>query len=229
MNEKKMVNRNAALALGITCVVLIALIAYFTGTGISAQNSYNHLQNQNKQLQTWLNQNASQNVNLQNQNSQLQTWLDGNKTLLNQTQANNTILQNQNTNLTNQLNNLTDNVSSTPQNLYVANSTIYVANGPFGNYVYFYVVNPTNEERAYYYSLLLIGSNQTYTSFPQSNSGSQTYLSVIDPHATQSCAFPLNLSPSNTVTYQKAEISIFDTIKGFVYDETLAIINATQP
>ena len=66
MSEKKMVSRNVAILLGIICVFLIAFIAYFTVTGISAQNSYNNLQNQNKQLQTWLN---------------------GNETLLNQTQA----------------------------------------------------------------------------------------------------------------------------------------------
>jgi predicted PurR-regulated permease PerM len=49
-----MVSRNVAVALGIVCIILVALIAYFTVTGISAQNSYNNLQNQNKQLQTWL-------------------------------------------------------------------------------------------------------------------------------------------------------------------------------
>ena len=72
MSEKKMVRRSVAYALGIICILLIAVIAYFSITGISAQNSYNNLQNQNKQLQT---------------------WLDGNKTLLNQTQTNNTNLQ----------------------------------------------------------------------------------------------------------------------------------------
>ena len=85
---KKMVSRNVALALGIICIVLIALIAIFTVTGISAQNSYNNLQNQNKRLQTWLTENVSQNENLQNQNSQLQTWLNGNITSL-QSQINN--------------------------------------------------------------------------------------------------------------------------------------------
>ena len=83
MNEKKIVSRNVALSLGIICVVLTALIAYFTATGISAQRSYNDLQNQNKQLQTWLN---------------------GNETLLSQTQNNNTNLQNQVNNFTDILN-----------------------------------------------------------------------------------------------------------------------------
>jgi len=81
-----MVSRSVAISLGIICILLIALIAYFTVTGISAQNSYNNLKDQNKQLQT---------------------WLDGNETLLNQTQANNTNLQNQidsrNSNVTNLL------------------------------------------------------------------------------------------------------------------------------
>jgi len=89
---KKVVGRSVAIALGIICILLTAFIAYFSITGISAQNSYNDLQNQNKQLQT---------------------WLDGNETLLSQTQANNTNLQNQIdslnsnvTNLQNQVNNL---------------------------------------------------------------------------------------------------------------------------
>jgi len=54
MSAKKTVSRNVAIALGTICIILIALIAYFTITGISAQNSYSNLQNQNKQLQTWL-------------------------------------------------------------------------------------------------------------------------------------------------------------------------------
>jgi len=74
MSEKKMVSGNVAIALGIICIVLIVLIAYFSVTGISAQNSYNNLQSENRQLQT---------------------WLIGNETLLSQTQANNTNLQNQ--------------------------------------------------------------------------------------------------------------------------------------
>jgi cell division protein FtsB len=69
----KMVSRNVAIVLGLICIILIASIAYFTVTSISAKNSYDNLQNQNRQLQT---------------------WLDGNETLLNQTQDNNTNLQN---------------------------------------------------------------------------------------------------------------------------------------
>jgi cell division protein FtsB len=71
MNEKKKVNRNIALALGIICVILTALVAYFTVADFSTQNGYNDLLNQNKQLQA---------------------WLEGNKTMLIQSQANNTDL-----------------------------------------------------------------------------------------------------------------------------------------
>jgi len=59
MNEtkpKKVVGRNVAVALGIICIILIALTAYFTITGISAQNSYNNLQNKYNQLQNQNNQ-----------------------------------------------------------------------------------------------------------------------------------------------------------------------------
>lgn len=115
MNEtkpKKMINRNVAISLGIICFLLIAFIAYFTVTGISAQNSYS---------------------NLKNQNNQLQTWLDGNKTLLNQTQANNTSLENQidslNYNITNiqgKVNNLTDILNlNQSTNLYNGTLTIF--------------------------------------------------------------------------------------------------------
>jgi hypothetical protein len=81
---KKMVRRSVAIALGMICILLIAVIAYFSIAGISAQNSYNNLQNQNNQLQTWLNGNItyynSQIANLTNQKNQLQTWLSENIT-----------------------------------------------------------------------------------------------------------------------------------------------------
>jgi hypothetical protein len=73
MSERKVVRRNIAIALGIICILLIAVIASFSITGISAQNSYNNLQKQNKQLQSWLDDNKT----LLNQT---QTWLDGNIT-----------------------------------------------------------------------------------------------------------------------------------------------------
>jgi archaellum component FlaF (FlaF/FlaG flagellin family) len=85
---RKTVNRNVAIALGIICIMLVALITYFTVTGISTQNSYNNLQNQNRQLQTWLDGNETV-------LNQTQTWLTGNETLLSQTQADNINLQKQ--------------------------------------------------------------------------------------------------------------------------------------
>jgi hypothetical protein len=88
MSEKKMVSRNVAIALGIICIVLVAVIAYFTVTGISAQNSYDNLQNQNRQLQKSL---AGNETLL----GQTETWLDSNITYYNA----------QITNLTNQLKN----------------------------------------------------------------------------------------------------------------------------
>jgi hypothetical protein len=73
MSEKKMVRRSVAVALGIICIILVASLAE-TLVVLDGANQ--------------------QNTNLQNQNKQLQTWLDGNETLLNQTQDNNTNLQN---------------------------------------------------------------------------------------------------------------------------------------
>jgi DNA-binding transcriptional ArsR family regulator/cell division protein FtsB len=96
--KPKKVSRSVAVALGLICIVLISLVTFFTVTGISAQDSYNNLQNQNKQLQK---------------------WLEGNETLLNQTEASNTSLQSQInylnskiTGLQNQLNNLTQTLST---------------------------------------------------------------------------------------------------------------------
>jgi cell division protein FtsB len=61
---KRMVSLNVAIALGIICIVLVALIAYFSIIGIQAQNSYSNLQSQNRQLQ-------ANNTNLQSQVSNL--------------------------------------------------------------------------------------------------------------------------------------------------------------
>ena len=122
---KKMVRRSVAISLGIISILLIAVIAYFSITGISAQNSYNNLQKQNNQLQTWLDGNEtllnqtetwladnityynSQITNLQNQNNQLQAWLDGNITYYNSQISS---LNSQIADLQNQLNVFTDKV-----------------------------------------------------------------------------------------------------------------------
>lgn len=85
---KKIMWKSVPIALGLICIVLIAFIAYFAVARISAQNSYNSIQNQNKQLQTWL---AGNETWL----NQTETWLIGNETLLQQAQVNNTNLQKQ--------------------------------------------------------------------------------------------------------------------------------------
>ncbi len=136
MNEtkpKKMVSRNVAIALGSICIVLVAPIAYFTVTGISATNSYNNLKDQNKQLQTWLNGNETmlnqtQTWLLGNESSptQTETWLKGNETLLNQTQAwldGNETMLNQ---VQNQVNNVTDIVDNLTSILNLDKSATWV-------------------------------------------------------------------------------------------------------
>jgi cell division protein FtsB len=104
---RKVVGRSVTIALGIICILLIAFIAYFSVTGISAQNSYDKLQNQNKQLQT---------------------WVDGNETLLMQTQANNTNLQNQIDSLNSSITNLQNQVNDLNATVNLAKSTSW------GNY-----------------------------------------------------------------------------------------------
>ena len=100
---KKMVNRKIAFALGLVCIVLIAFIAYFTVTGISAQNSYTSLQNQNRQLQA---------------------WLDGNETLLNQIQADNADLTKQIAEQNNTISQLESNITDLQNRIAIANATI---------------------------------------------------------------------------------------------------------
>jgi cell division protein FtsB len=111
IRRKKIVWKSVPFALGLICIVLIALVAYLAIAGISAQNSYNNLQNQNKQLQTWLN---------------------GNETLLNQTQAKNTNLQNQ----IDSLNSNVTNLQNQANNFHIGsteNSTIWANNENFGH------------------------------------------------------------------------------------------------
>ncbi|HVP16956.1 MAG TPA: helix-turn-helix domain-containing protein [candidate division Zixibacteria bacterium] len=104
---KKMNNRSIALALGTICIILIASLgvamAYYTMTINSKDATISKL---NATMANEINTIASLNANitnLTNERNQLQTWLDGNETLLSQTQANNTSLQNQNANLTSEM------------------------------------------------------------------------------------------------------------------------------
>jgi hypothetical protein len=144
--SKKMVDRNVAIALGIICILLIAVIAYFSVTGVSAQNSYNSLKNQNNQLQTWLSGNKTL-------LSQTQTWLVGNETLLGRTQTwlagnitayNNYVndhhhtdedynsLSSQNTNLQDQVNGLTNTLSLGNSTIWVNDKTVSEPAGGLG-------------------------------------------------------------------------------------------------
>jgi chaperonin cofactor prefoldin len=75
--EKKVVGRNVAIALGIICVILavglVGVIANYTSIISEKDNS---IVTKDSQIQT-----------LTSQKNQLQTWLDGNETLLSQTQT----------------------------------------------------------------------------------------------------------------------------------------------
>jgi len=182
-----MINRNIGIALGIICIILIALIAYFTVTGISATNSYN---------------------NLRNQNNNLQTWLDGNETLLSQTQANNTNLQNQ----IDSLNNVTDilNLSEsttlyngTVTTLITVQPAMLVESAPYAGYVSVQVSSTLNETVIVtavwdYYPILRyqndfnLGNNGTAI-FPVLPTGFVVYFS--DPNPT------LSETANVTITY----------------------------
>jgi len=91
MSNGKMIDSSVALVLGMVCVLFVTIVGFFIVSGISVQNSYNNIQNQNKQLQT---------------------WLADNETQLNQKLADNANLQEENTNLTNQLASQNDTISS---------------------------------------------------------------------------------------------------------------------
>ena len=131
---KRVVGRSVAIALGITCILLIAslggALAYYT---MIIHNKENELGSANNTINQ-LNTNAT---NLQNQDKQLQTWLDGNETLLSQTQADNTNLQNQIdslnsnvTNLQNQVNNF--HIGSTENSTILVNNEIFHTNENVG-------------------------------------------------------------------------------------------------
>jgi DNA-binding transcriptional ArsR family regulator len=121
---KRVIGRSVAIALGIICILLIAsmggVLAYYSAIINDKEKGLGSANKTISQLNTNI-------TNLQNQDKQLQTWLDGNETLLNQTEANNRSLQSQidtlnsnATNLQNQLNNF--HIGNTE------NSTIWVSN-----------------------------------------------------------------------------------------------------
>jgi cell division protein FtsB len=121
-NGSKIARKGVLIALGIICVLLVGSLAYFVVADNSAQNnSYNNLENQNKQLQTWLN---------------------GNETLLNQTQTDNANLQNQVASLNSTINSLTSEVTNLTSE--VANLTNQLAAFlPNASSTYFAITNLT--------------------------------------------------------------------------------------
>jgi len=187
---RKVVGRTVALSLGIICIILIALIAYFTVTGISAQNNYNNLQTQNKQLQTWLTENASQNANLQNQNSQLQTWLDGNETLLNQTQ---TWLSGNVTGLQSQVSNLTNIVNLANSIVWVNDQTTSQPHGASTSWT-----EPANDAGYIAITVLSSTTNSTYAHVVYSANG-VNYDNSVSVGTNGTAYFPVLPSSSITV------------------------------
>jgi len=135
MEPRKMVSRNVAVALGIICILLIAVVAYFSIIGTSAQNSYNNLENQNNQLQAWLDGNETLLY-------QTQTWLSGNVTSLSGNVAS---LQSQVNNLTNIINLanstvwLNDQTISQPH----GSSTSWTESANYAGYVSIFVLSST--------------------------------------------------------------------------------------
>lgn len=101
--RKRIVSKNVAVSLGIICILLVALIAYFTVTGISATSNYN---------------------NLQKKNEQLQVWLDGNESLVNQTQSENGILADHIANQNNMISQLETNITDLQSQIATANETV---------------------------------------------------------------------------------------------------------
>jgi len=121
-NGSKIARKGVLIALGIICILLVGSLAYFVVADNSAQNnSYNNLENQNKQLQKWLN---------------------GNETLLNQTQTGNANLQNQVASLNSTINSLTSEVTNLTSE--VANLTNQLAAFlPNASSTYFAITNLT--------------------------------------------------------------------------------------
>jgi hypothetical protein len=73
MSEKKVVNRNIVIALGIICIILIVgLVGAIANYTLIINGKDNTISTKDSQIS-----------NLQNQNNDLQTWLEGNITLFN--------------------------------------------------------------------------------------------------------------------------------------------------
>jgi hypothetical protein len=163
---KRFIRRSVTMTLGIICILLIAsmggTLAYYT---MIIHDKDSELASANTAI-SQLNTNVT---NLQNQDKQLQMWLDGNETTLNHTQANNTNLQDEidslNSNVTklqNELNNfhITENSTvwlngSTESGSSVG--TLWVFYAPYAGYV---LIQASTNSNSTYLTLLLLESTQ---------------------------------------------------------------------
>jgi uncharacterized protein YpmS len=127
MSQKKTVRRSIALGLVVICIILIALIAVIY---ISAQNSYNNLQDQNQKLQAWLNGNET----LLNQTSitafnSLNSAYNNYVSAHSHTDSDYNSLSTQKTNLQGQVNNLSDIVNLKKSIVWANHQTLSNAAG----------------------------------------------------------------------------------------------------
>lgn len=102
MSEKKVVSRNVAIALGITCVIIAAGLVGAVANYMSIINKKdNIIATKDSQIQT-----------LTSQKNQLQTWLNENLTLINTLNAQITNMQNQISNLNSQITSLENQINA---------------------------------------------------------------------------------------------------------------------
>jgi len=108
MNEKKVVGRNVAIALGIICIIvavgLVGPIIIGKDNTIATKDSLIQI--------------------LTSQKNQLQAWLDGNETLIDYLNAQINSLNSQITNLQNQVNDITDIANLAKSMIWVNDQTV---------------------------------------------------------------------------------------------------------
>jgi hypothetical protein len=137
MNEKKVVNRNWAIAIGVLCIILIIGLVITESSYTSILNSKNSnilsLNNQIASLNTQIESDKSTITSLNSQVSNLNSQI-------NNLQSQSGSSSSQNTNLQNQINSL--NAQITQLNLYISNiaslhngtNGVYLSNTQISNY-----------------------------------------------------------------------------------------------
>ena len=157
MSEKKFVGRNVAIALGIACIVLLALLigsVYSFNSQISSleleisakndtiaslNSQLQALTNQKNQLQTWLEGNLTLLDTLIAERDKLSAWLDGNKTLLIKTQewlqGNVTYYNSQIDSLNAQITNLQSEIASLNAQITTLEGQIAILQAQYQEYV----------------------------------------------------------------------------------------------